>query len=292
MLRIVFVSLTAALLAANTSRSAPPGPRYDYPKNGQKLDLEGDYLFKVREVSGASDYLWGFVQNGKMVWENQTNEGKLSGPSYGLVAGSAGWNALHAGVVEVWCRALVNNEWTEATKIKITLRPRPAPKLDDSEAGKLARALVAMSPIRQPQEIERLRDQKGPDNTVALALALPHLSSRMQQAARDALAQRLARMSSKTLSKYLQDDEPEIRRAAVRVCEDKGKKEFVPRLIVLLGDREPAVARSAYAALKGLTGQDFGPAADADAAARRRATDEWQAWWKKNGTTDDTKSPQ
>ena len=149
-----------------------------------------------------------------------------------------------------------------------------------------------MPSIRQPQEIERLRDQKGPDNTVALALALPHLSSRMQQAARDALAQRLARMSSKTLGTYLQDDEPEIRRAAVRVCEDKGKKEFVPRLISLLGDREPAVARSAYAALKDLTGQDFGPAADADDAARKRATEEWQAWWKKNGTTDGDKGRQ
>jgi hypothetical protein len=166
----------------------------------------------------------------------------------------------------------------------------PAAKLDDSEAGKLAQALLAMSSSRQPQEIERLRDQKGPDNTVALALALPQLSSRMQQAARDALAQRLARMSSKTLGNYLQDDEPEIRRAAVRVCVDKGKKEFVPRLIWLLGDRQPAVARSAYAALKDLTGQDFGPAADADDAARKRATDEWQAWWEKNGTTDDNKS--
>ncbi len=168
----------------------------------------------------------------------------------------------------------------------------PAPKFDDSEAGKLAQALLAMSSIRQQQEIERLRDQKGPDNTVALAIAMPHLSSKMQQAARDALVQRLARMSSKTLGNYLQDDEPEIRRAAVRVCDDKGKKEFVPRLIWLLTDREPAVARSAHAALKDLTGQDFGPAADADDAARKRATEEWQAWWKKNGTTDENKSRQ
>jgi hypothetical protein len=48
-------------------------------------------------------YLWGFFQNGKMVWENRKNEGKLSGPSYGPLVGSAGWNALHVGEVEVSC---------------------------------------------------------------------------------------------------------------------------------------------------------------------------------------------
>ena len=125
MFRNLFLCLTAIVFAVPIVHAAPPGPRFDLSRNGQALDTEGDYLFQVDQVPGSSGYLWGFFQNGKIVWENQKNEGKLSGWSYGLKAGCTGWRALKEGEVEVWCRAYVNNEWTEATgKIKITLRPR------------------------------------------------------------------------------------------------------------------------------------------------------------------------
>jgi hypothetical protein len=104
-----------------------PGPRYDFPCDGQELDAEGDYLFQVGEVPGASGYLWGFFQGGKCVWENNSHERTLSGRSYGLIASSRGWSTLHAGDVEVWCRAYVDNRWTEATTIKVKLRPRLGP---------------------------------------------------------------------------------------------------------------------------------------------------------------------
>lgn len=111
-------------ITGDRAGAEPPGPRYDYPVDGQGLDLEGDYLFQVNEVPGASGYLWSFFQNGKMVWENLKNERKLSGRNYGLMVGSLGWKALKAGEVEVWCRACVNDQWTEATRITITLQPR------------------------------------------------------------------------------------------------------------------------------------------------------------------------
>jgi hypothetical protein len=113
-----------AALPKSINGEIPIRPKYDYPRNGQKLDLGGDYLFQVGDVPGASGYLWNFHQNGKTVWENYKNEGKLSGASYGLPAGSAGWKAFHAGEVEVTCRAYVNNEWTWEGKIKIILQPR------------------------------------------------------------------------------------------------------------------------------------------------------------------------
>jgi hypothetical protein len=48
----------------------------------------------------------------------------------------------------------------------------------------------------------------------------------------------------------------------------------------LLEDPEPPVARAAQAALKGLTGQDFGPPAEATRAERGKAVAAWKAWWK------------
>jgi len=124
MFRTMLMFLVVSLFAACTAQAAAPGPRFDYPRDGQALDTEGDYLFQVGAVPGASGYLWGFFQNGRMVWENQRNEGGLSGRNYGLRAGSPGWKALKQGEVEVWCRAYVNNQWTDATVIRITLRPR------------------------------------------------------------------------------------------------------------------------------------------------------------------------
>jgi hypothetical protein len=63
----------------------------------------------------------------------------------------------------------------------------------------------------------------------------------------------------------------------------KVDKESITNLIMLLEDRESIVARAAKAALKDLTGQDFGPAADATPEARGRAVAAWKAWWEKQG---------
>ena len=54
------------------------------------------------------------------------------------------------------------------------------------------------------------------------------------------------------------------------------------RLIDLLQDPEPLVARAARAALKSLSGQDFGPEEDATQAERTTALEKWKNWWKNN----------
>jgi HEAT repeat protein len=144
----------------------------------------------------------------------------------------------------------------------------------------LAEALLALTPDRQAAEIDRLREQKGTDNTVALATAIPYLSPEPRRKAREALADRVARMKPENIRVYMQDEVPEIRRAAALACAIKGAKQLVPQLIALLTDRETGVARAAYAALKDMTGQDFGPAANADDADRKRAASAWTNWWK------------
>jgi HEAT repeat protein len=119
-------------------------------------------------------------------------------------------------------------------------------------------------------------------HTEALALAIPQLSGKVQVRARGALVERMARMTARTLRDKFEDEDAEVRRAAALACAMKEQKEHVPRLIELLEDPEPPVARAAYAALKSLTGQDFGPAADASRADVKKSAAAWKAWWAKN----------
>jgi hypothetical protein len=79
----------------------------------------------------------------------------------------------------------------------------------------------------------------------------------------------------------MEDEDAELRRAAALACAMKEDSSAIGKLIDLLGDRDRTVERAAYAALKELTKQDFGPAADADASAKAEAIKKWKAWWKK-----------
>jgi WD40 repeat protein len=105
----------------------PPGMNapgsFEYPIDGQVLSYEGDYMFKVTPVEGANGYLWGFFQNGVMVWENMRDEGELSGNEYVIVEGSFAHSKFVSGNLEVWVRASVNGQWTEPTIITIYLEP-------------------------------------------------------------------------------------------------------------------------------------------------------------------------
>ena len=160
---------------------------------------------------------------------------------------------------------------------------RPPENPPANEAERLSAELVKAVGRRQEEVLERLKEAKGVVNTEALATAIPQLSGAMKTRAREALAERLARMTAATLRDKLQDEAPEIRRAAALACAVKADKQFVPDLIPLLEDQQGSVVRAAHAALKDLTGQDLGPTGDANAAARTRAASAWKEWWKKQG---------
>ena len=148
------------------------------------------------------------------------------------------------------------------------------------EAAKLSEELVNAAEDEQRSVLARLRDAKGIDNTDALALAIPKLSGAIQREARDALTQRLTRMTAATLRDKLQDDNIEVRRAAALACGRKNAKEHIADLLQLLDDPEAVVVQSARAALTELTGEDFGPAGDADRRGRATAAAAWRKWWK------------
>jgi HEAT repeat protein len=136
------------------------------------------------------------------------------------------------------------------------------------------------APDKQESLIANLKERKGVIHTEALAQAIPQLKGSNKLKARDALAERLARMTESTLREKFQDESVEIRRAAALACALKDDQAFVADLIRLLEDSQRPVCLAAHAALKELTRKDFGPAADAGPMERARAIAKWKEWWK------------
>jgi HEAT repeat protein len=151
----------------------------------------------------------------------------------------------------------------------------------EARAARMSNELAKADPDHQAELFEKYQEGKGTIYTLALAGAIPRLSGEAKGKARGALAQRLTRMTAATLREELKDDDPEIRRAAALACAMKDDKSHVPDLIPLLEDREPIVGRAAHAALKGLTGQDLGPQANASRQEIANAVTAWKGWYER-----------
>jgi hypothetical protein len=150
----------------------------------------------------------------------------------------------------------------------------------DPAVARLCDDLVKATDEGRPEVLARLRDTKGVEHTDALVLAIPKLEGSARHAARQALAQRLTRMTAATLRTMLQDDDAEVRRAAAVACGRKKAAEHVPDLLPLLDDPEAEVVQTARAALRALSGEDFGPGEGAGRDEHRRAVAAWREWWR------------
>src|SRR5262249_51454790 len=159
-------------------------------------------------------------------------------------------------------------------------KPAPLVATVEDDATKQSRALVPAEGARQDQMLAKLRDTKGGVYTDALTNAIHLLNGPGKRKAREALAERCSRLTVETLGKYLEDEDLEIRRAAVLALAMRESKAHVMKMIDLLEDPELPVQRAALAALKDLTGQDHGPAEDATRAERTKAVAAWKTWWK------------
>jgi hypothetical protein len=162
-------------------------------------------------------------------------------------------------------------------------KPKNPPKPAETDSSRLARGLIEASSANRDSTLTELRDGKGSAYTEALASAIPQLNGDVKRKAREALADRLTRMKADTLANYLQDEDAEIRRAAALAAAMKEIRTLTPRLIEMLADPEPVVGRAAHAALKALSGKDFGPAANAERADVDKAVAAWKEWWSKEG---------
>jgi hypothetical protein len=196
--------------------------------------------------------------------------GKLKDPAEAMLkAGGVGGAGLKKGPARLKPAIEGKNEQKEPERGKSEPKEPERTRPSDTPSARLAEELVKAPAAEQGALLQKLQDTKGVENTEALAFAIPRLEGAVQQKAREALAARLARLKAESLIKYLEDDEPEIRRAAAVACAAKKLRAAVPRLIPRLRDREEMVAKAAHAALKDLSGQDLGP-----------TPAEWEAWWK------------
>jgi len=209
-----------------------------------------------------------------------TLKGKIQDPeARELKAGGGGGAELAKGV---GLKPAFDNSDKAPTKTSPT-ENKDKPAVSDNEAAKLAEELLSATGKQQDEALYKLRDSKGAVYTQALTTAIPKLTGMMKTRARDALAERLTRMTPTTLKDKLQDDDLEVRRAAALATAMKDERPLIPRLIEMLQDPEAPVARAAQAALKNMTNQDFGPDPDASRADRDKAVAEWKKWWVKQG---------
>ncbi|HEY3787993.1 MAG TPA: HEAT repeat domain-containing protein, partial [Urbifossiella sp.] len=155
------------------------------------------------------------------------------------------------------------------------------PKPTESEASKIASQLLLASATSFTSALEKIRDAKGGDNTKALVIAIHRLDADRKKETREALAERLTRMSAETLKGMMTADDAELRRGAVLAGAMKDDKVHIPDLIDRLTDEEDLVVRAAKAALKSLTAQDFGPRTGATKEECKTAAAAWRAWWAK-----------
>jgi hypothetical protein len=182
-------------------------------------------------------------------------------------------------------RSQTGESWTANEDSKSASSQNPASGHSDYKDGDVAGLrdqLVKASPAARSSILEKVRDAKGALNTNALASAIPLLQNNVKMRARDALAERLSRMTRSTLKEKLRDQNDEVRRAAALACAMKEEKALIPDLIDLLADPKPRVGRAARASLMALTDEDFGPT---DSAAKDRVTKSaelWRQWWVKN----------
>jgi len=156
------------------------------------------------------------------------------------------------------------------------------PDATESASARLSAELVRAPGARQGELIEEFKTHKGPEYTEALVGAIHKLDGETREKVRDALAERLTRMTAATLRDRLQDPDREMRSAAALACGMKEDKTFVPDLINLLTDPDGRVAQAARVALESLTGKKgFGPRMGASPDQRAEAAAKWRAWWRK-----------
>lgn len=128
---------------------------------------------------------------------------------------------------------------------------------------------------RTAELIQRLMTATG-DEAVACFLqviAHPDTKPTVKQKVRQGLAERFAAASTRSLLAEYQSRDRERRLAACMAAlvrhRDQGEtKPLVASLVTALGDGDSGVSSAAYAALRAITGEDFGPHPAG-----------WQKWW-------------
>ncbi len=151
---------------------------------------------------------------------------------------------------------------------------------DEAEIETIATGLTSAADAAWQAKLDEARDGKGTRWTRGLVLGCNRSEGERKQQARDALAERLTRMTAKTLREMLADPEIELRRAASLAAGMREDKLLIPALIERITDPSDIVVRAAKASLKSISQTDFGPPAGADAEAKAKAAATWRSWFE------------
>lgn len=116
-------AVAAHKIGAPVATRAQASPTFVFPSGGQTFPLNGSMLFQVQPMSGAHGYLWSFVQNGAVVWQNLAWEGRLGGATYSVGKGSRAEGHMHGGDMQVWVRAWMGgNQWSGLSTLGVRLQ--------------------------------------------------------------------------------------------------------------------------------------------------------------------------
>ncbi len=174
------------------------------------------------------------------------------------------------------------NPTTGTTKPDPGTPPPFVPGPTGSEAATLAGELLRANTDKDwGIVLKKLRDSKGIVYTHALVGAVYRVDGDRKKVVREALAERLSRMTAATLREMAKAEDAELRRGAVLAMAMKDDKAHVPDLVAALSDDEDLVIRAARAGLKSLTGEDFGPAPNATSGEKQLAVESWKQWMTK-----------
>jgi HEAT repeat protein len=198
------------------------------PATGQTIDMRFDYVVRFRPLTDKQTHEW--KTQLKRPAEYEQREAVLF--------------AL---------RALTDEDPGPATEAWEKLYPQSE---FESLTADLITSLLGAPDFQKPAMTKKLRDGKGEENTAALAQAIPQLSGVFQDKARDALIERMKRMSVKTLRDKLADENNEVRRAAASASGFKEETALIPDLTALTADADAAVAEAAAAAVKALRARE------------------------------------
>ncbi|MFT3880572.1 MAG: hypothetical protein QM703_13025 [Gemmatales bacterium] len=142
----------------------------------------------------------------------------------------------------------------EATFVPPFIPPVKRPIQPREAAKEILAKLLAAPQNKRPEFLEQLQSGRGNAFTDALVDAIPQLpDEKSKELARQALVQRFVRFKPTVLYDYMQDNERELRLAAViaiRVKNDNAQAER--HVIVLLADSDPKVAAAAMETLRAL----------------------------------------
>ncbi|MCX7700594.1 MAG: HEAT repeat domain-containing protein [Gemmataceae bacterium] len=152
----------------------------------------------------------------------------------------------------------------------------------NEESKPLTENLVSAGDSKRAALLKEFAKGEGEKFTLALADAIPQLKGDAQEQARKALTERMTRENVNKLRSFMDNDSAELRRAAAVATGIKKEKELTMDLIRLLDDIDTSVWRAAAAALRDVTGKDFGPKSNASDLQRTKAIQDWLNWYEKN----------